>query len=90
MNDKNNIKISNIQERAYRVILSNLDETISELDAVALDIELSNIGLTSTSFIRLVLALEEEFDFEFDDNNMFVTSFSTIRSIVNYVESKIS
>lgn len=39
--------------------------------------------------IKVVVALESEFDFEFDDEMLLITKFPTVKSMVEYVESKI-
>lgn len=40
-------------------------------------------------YIKIVVALEGEFDFEFDDEMLLITAFPTIKSIIDYVESKV-
>ena len=50
--------------------------------------DLLNI-LDSMTFIKIVVALEEEFDFEFDDEKLLITEFPTVKSMIEYVESKV-
>jgi len=47
------------------------------------------IGFDSITFIKTIVALENEFDFEFDDDKLLFTEFPTIKSMVEYVESKV-
>lgn len=42
----------------------------------------------SLIFIKTVIALEKEFEFEFDIEMMLVKSFSEIKSLIEYVKSK--
>jgi amino acid adenylation domain-containing protein len=77
--------LNDIQKRAYNVIVSNLESKFSD---VKLDIELSGAGIDSISFIKIVVALEGEFDFEFDDEKLLITEFPIIMSMIEYVESK--
>ncbi len=51
--------------------------------------DFSSLELDSITFIKLVVALESEFDFEFDDEMLLITVFPTVRSMYEYVESKI-
>lgn len=51
---------------------------------------LSELDINSITFVEIVVALEEAFDFEFDDEKLFFTAFPTISSMVEYVESKLS
>jgi len=55
---------------------------------ISLDMDFNSIGLDSITFIKTIVALESEFDFEFDDEMLLITKFPTIRSMVEYVESK--
>jgi acyl carrier protein len=54
-----------------------------------LDSDFSSIGLDSLTFIQLIVVLEETFGFEFDDEVLLITGFPTVKSMVEYVESKI-
>lgn len=44
----------------------------------------------SITFMKMVVALESEFDIEFDDEILLIENFPTVDSIISYVESKIS
>ena len=79
--------LTNTQKRAFEVIVSNLKE--KSLDNVSFDTDFSSVGLDSITFITTIVALEGEFDFEFDDEMLLITKFPTIRSMVEYVESKV-
>ena len=57
---------------------------------ISLDDEFSQSDIDSITFIKIVVALENAFDFEFDDEKLLITEFPTFRSIVEYVESKIN
>lgn len=81
-------ELTNIQKRAFDVIIANLNEKV--LDDVSIDTHFASVGLDSITFIKAIIALESEFDFEFDDEMLLITAFSTIKSMVEYVESKIT
>ena len=57
---------------------------------VTLETSFVEAGVDSITFVNLVVALESEFNFEWDDEMLLITAFSTIRSMVEYVDSKIS
>lgn len=50
--------------------------------------DFNNISFDSITFIKVVVALESEFDFE--DEMLLITNLPTVRSMVEYVESKIT
>lgn len=46
--------------------------------------------LDSITFINMVVTLETEFGFEFDDDMFLITKFPTANDMMLYVESKIA
>ncbi len=80
-------ELTDFQKRAFDVIITNLSEKVS--DNVSLDMDFNSIGLDSITFIKTIVALECEFDFEFDDEMLLITKFPTVKSMIEYVISKI-
>ena len=54
------------------------------------DSSLVDIQVNSIAFISLVVAIEGEYDFEFDDEMLLIGKFNTISDIGKYVLEKIS
>lgn len=79
-------ELTDIQKRAFDVIVANVSDQITE--GISLYTDLNSIGLNSITFIKTFVALECEFDIEFDDKMLLITQFPTVMSIVEYVESK--
>lgn len=46
------------------------------------------LGINSINFIKIVIALESEFDIEFDDEMLDNTMFYSFENIVSYVKEK--
>jgi acyl carrier protein len=75
----------NIEELVRKIISANCDyENVDEID---LDKNLQDLGINSVSFIKVVLAIEKQFDIEIDDENLIFEVFQTLRNIINYVRS---
>ena len=74
-------------EKRIRCIISNHIDISVPIDNVGPDDDLTDIGLNSISYIKLVVLLEKEFDFEFNDNELNVEKYKTISSVVNAIES---
>ncbi|WP_426454578.1 amino acid adenylation domain-containing protein [Paenibacillus sp. S-38] len=51
---------------------------------------LADMGVNSLSYMRAIVAMEEEFDFEFPDEDMIPGKFMTIADVADYVEGRIS
>jgi acyl carrier protein len=75
-----------------QIVLTIIKESIENeiIDPIVLEDDLSSIGVNSITFIKIVVDLETEFDFEFDDEMLSYKSFPTINSLVEYVDSKLS
>ena len=85
--ETNSNELTENQNKILEVIISNLKETFS--NKVSLDMNFIDVGLDSITFIKIVVALEGEFGFEFDDDMLLITKFPTVQSMVEYVESKV-
>ena len=79
--------LSDIQKKAFKVIISTLDSKIKD---VTIKTSFGGAAVDSITFISIVVALEGEFEFEFDDDMLLLTKFDTIKSMLEYVESKVT
>jgi amino acid adenylation domain-containing protein len=88
MPENSNIgELSDIQRRALKAIVSNLDSKI--VGDITLETKLADAGLNSITFVKIVVALESEFGFEFDGEKLLIKEFPTVKSMIEYLESKI-
>lgn len=79
-----NNELTEIQKRAFEVIVVNIREKV--LGDVFMDTDFASINLDSITFIKTVVALECEFDFEFDDEMLLMDRLPTVKSMVEYVK----
>lgn len=77
-----------IQDRLIKVIKETLGDLVEGISTIKSDDELSSFGVNSVSFIKLVVAVEEEFGFEFDDEQLDFNNFRTINGIVEYIKER--
>lgn len=65
-----------------------------ELDGVEViisaDENLKSLGINSLNFIKLIIAIEDEFDIEFEDENLDYNQYSSLRQLAEYVDKLIS
>ena len=80
-------ELNAVPQKAFGVIKSTL---APKNEDVTLETSFVEAGVDSITFVNLVVALESEFNFEWDDEMLLITAFSTIRSMVEYVESRVS
>lgn len=82
----NNVYMSQeIENKIYDII----NNTLEKHCILSYDTKYEQIGLDSFEFIRLIVELEKEFDFEFADDMLVATNFQTIGNIVDFVYAKI-
>ena len=74
----------------HKKILEIVNELFPALEnEISLNTDLNTVGLDSISFIRIIVALEEEYDFEFDDEMLDISIYKTIKDFIHYVDKKI-
>lgn len=79
-----------IEQRFKDVLKSTLEEDSAIIDNIKLEDSLVDYDMNSISFIKIVVALEKEFDIEFDDEQLNAEQFATFEDIVNNIASKIN
>ena len=79
-------ELSAVPQKAFGVIKSTL---APKNEDVTLETSLGEVGVDSITFVTLVVALEGEFNFEFEDEMLLISAFPTIQSIIDYVELKV-
>lgn len=70
-----------IEEKVI-AILKNYVKSFSEISSNTL---LADLQVDSITFIKIVVALEEGFDMEFDDEKLLITTFPIVKDFVDYL-----
>ncbi len=86
-----NAERSSIKRRAKQTVVSALKlhvepDEISDGEALFGD----GVGAASIAALEVVFAIEEEFGFEVDDEELRMELFESIDSIVDYIEGKLA
>lgn len=71
-------------ESRFKKTLSDIAE--QSFGEEVMDVDFQELGINSIAFVRLIVALENEFDVEFDDGSLDVNSFTTLRQLLKYAE----
>jgi len=75
-------------EAKLKEILRQIVEFV-DTDDIKLDSELKDYGLDSIAFVQLVVAIENEFVVEFDDEDLDVNKFPLFQNLIDYVNLKL-
>ena len=85
------IEDKSVWENCAKVISSKSDNELKKYmqlnSNITLNQNLFDIGLDSLSLISLIIDIENNYKFEFDDSDMVLEKFSTIESIIKLVDS---
>lgn len=73
----------NTIEKVKEIIMEMLPAGIKFSDESLL----KDVGINSLSFIKLIVALEEEFDVEFEDSELGKFETCTLATLTEYIES---
>ncbi|MFP6581302.1 MAG: acyl carrier protein [Candidatus Hydrogenedentota bacterium] len=77
--------MANVEESVKKVIVERLSKTEEEVTLEARFID--DLGADSLDVTELLMALEEEFNIDIDDE---ANSIETVGDAVNYISSKVS
>lgn len=81
----NNDRLTDISSKVLNIINEHLDD--QSVMNVSIDSPFPEVN--SITFITIVVALENQFNFEFDDEMLLLTNFPTVNEMIAYVESKV-
>jgi len=79
----NNLTVDSILE----IVNKNIEG--AEITAEQIEEDLSQLGMDSITFIRIVVALEEYFDIEIPDEYLLIAEMNTIEKMLKIVSSKL-
>lgn len=72
-------------EIEIRKELAGFEELVKDADAIGLDEDLKDAGVSSLDAIKLVVHLETKYDFEFDDEDLIYENMCTIQRLIQTV-----
>ena len=76
--------------------MNNIDKKIIELfikfgevqNNIGLDTKFIELGLESIAFVSIIVEVEDNYEIEFDDENMLICNYQCIGDFVEYVKKK--
>jgi len=78
--------------------VNNIDKKIIELfikfgevqNNIGLDTKFIELGLESIAFVSIIVEVEDNYEIEFDDENMIAHNYQTVGDFIKYVKDKIA
>lgn len=79
-------------QEAFRKKIKELVIKNIETEEINIDIEtdLREHGMNSINCIKIIVAIEDFYGFEFDDEDLILENFVTINNLAEYVNRKIT
>lgn len=76
-----------IAEKIVEIIKSHSEEDLQQENVLELSFEDGIVN--SLGFVSIVIELETEFDIEFDDDMLLISSYENIGQLVDYISKKV-
>ena len=67
-------------------VIGHLKRITCATDEITVNDSLESLQVNSIMFIKIIIALEEEFDIEFSDDKLLITAFPCVNDFVIYLE----
>lgn len=77
-----------IEQTIRRIYKEKLDLSC-DIDTIDVNEPLGQYGLDSISAIKVVVEIEETFDFEYLDEDLVVENFTSLDTVIKYVQKRI-
>ena len=84
----NEFSKKNIQDIVKRIVKENI-QTPNSVENVSDEKFMESIDINSIASIKIIVAIEDEFGIEFDNNLLDVELFQSLDGLVSYVQNKI-
>jgi len=81
--------MENSIELKIREIVSKNIELSLPIDQISNTDDLTTLGMNSISVIKVIVAIESEYGFEFADEDLNVDNFRAINNLVSYVKARV-
>lgn len=82
------INMNNIEDRIRNILNKNI-KLQCPVEQIGLEDDLFAVGIDSLNSIDLIVAFEEEFGFQFNDEDLIADNFRTLKDTMSYIKSRI-
>ena len=83
------LKLQEIQNKLKKILFEVIDLGFDDY-LFSIEDDIFELGIGSIDIIRYIVAIEEAFGFEFDDEELAFSRFNNIKNLSLYVATKIT
>ncbi|MCX8130467.1 MAG: acyl carrier protein [Clostridia bacterium] len=69
-------------------LVSIIKQNVSFINDIDPANKLQDLGINSITFIKIVVAIEAEFGFEFNDDELNYDKFNSLSDVVKYIDER--
>jgi len=73
-----------VESRLLKILREKLE--VSEAVDIKPEYSLQTLDINSVSFVKLVVEIEKEFGFEFQDDSIDMSKLSTVKNLIEFIE----
>lgn len=77
-----------IEKRVKEILILSLGEEL-ELDELGLNDSFVDYGIHSLNFVKAVIAIESEFDIEFEIDDLDINGFKDLKSLTDFIKKNL-
>lgn len=83
------MKKDQIELKVEKILIETLGEELS-VEQISMTERFEDIGVNSLNFMKVIVYIESEFEFEFEDDALNVKNYENAMSLVNYINERIN
>ncbi|MCL6589236.1 MAG: acyl carrier protein [Firmicutes bacterium] len=81
------MQAAEIEAKVRQIIKDNAKLKVP-VEEIGLDDSLGDFGISSMNFIKIIVGVEMEFGFEFNNETLKFENLDTLRKIVSFIENQ--
>lgn len=84
-NEQNNLSLMYDENHIFKMVSRAISKNLHMHVEIELDSNFGEMGVDSITFIQLIVSLEKEYGFKFEDEKLMVSEFPNVRALINCV-----
>lgn len=79
-------KTGSVEEKVLEIVKEYIN--VGENDTITIDTDFEEMNINSVDFIKIIVRVETEFDFEFYDDDLTMGRFNSIHELCDYIKER--
>ncbi len=79
-------KTSSVEEKVLEIVKDYIN--VGENDTISIYTDFEEMSINSVDFIKIIVRVETDFDFEFYDDDLTMGRFNTMHELIEYIKER--